>query len=88
MEPTIYLLPESETNDRALEHLAEVSNEIFEEELNPSDLITRRVSARTSKCGLLFDGFGALRQGGCLLRRGTDGVRARSGREPLSGQHP
>ena len=33
-EPTIYLLPEWETEDEALEHLAEVSSEIFEEQLN------------------------------------------------------
>jgi hypothetical protein len=34
LEPTIYLLPEWETNEEALEHLAEVSDEIFEEQLN------------------------------------------------------
>src|SRR5215510_1475516 len=33
-EPTIYLLPEWETEDEALEHLAEVSSEIFKEQLN------------------------------------------------------
>jgi hypothetical protein len=33
-EPTIYLLPEWETNEEALEHLAEISDEIFEEQLN------------------------------------------------------
>ena len=33
-EPTIYLLPEWETEDEALEHLAEVSSEIFIEQLN------------------------------------------------------
>ena len=33
-EPTIYLLPEWETEDEALEHLAEVSSEIFTEQLN------------------------------------------------------
>ena len=33
-EPTIYLLPEWETEEEALQHLAEVSNEIFEEQLN------------------------------------------------------
>lgn len=33
-EPTIHLLPEWETEEEALEHLAEVSNEIFEKQLN------------------------------------------------------
>jgi hypothetical protein len=33
-EPTIYLLPEWETEEEALEHLAAVSSEIFEEQLN------------------------------------------------------
>ena len=33
-EPTIYLLPEWGTEEEALEHLAEVSSEIFEEQLN------------------------------------------------------
>ena len=33
-EPTIYLLPEWETKEEALEHLAEVSSEIFKEQLN------------------------------------------------------
>src|SRR5215475_5128311 len=33
-EPTIYLLPEWETEGEALEHLAEVSSEIFKEQLN------------------------------------------------------
>ena len=33
-EPTIYLLPEWETDEAALEHLAEVSSDIFEEQLN------------------------------------------------------
>jgi hypothetical protein len=33
-EPTIYLLPKWETEDEALEHLAEVSSEIFKEQLN------------------------------------------------------
>ena len=33
-EPTIYLLPEWETEEEAIEHLAEVSREIFEEQLN------------------------------------------------------
>jgi len=33
-EPTIYLLPEWETEDEALEHLAQVSSEIFKEQLN------------------------------------------------------
>ena len=33
-EPTIYLLPEWESNEEALEHLREVSNSIFEEQLN------------------------------------------------------
>jgi hypothetical protein len=33
-EPTIYLLPEWESNHEALEHLREVSNSIFEEQLN------------------------------------------------------
>ena len=33
-EPTIYLLPEWETEEEALEHLAEVSSEIFIEQLN------------------------------------------------------
>ena len=33
-EPTIYLLPEWETEDEALEHLAEASSEIFKEQLN------------------------------------------------------
>jgi hypothetical protein len=34
LEPTIYLLPESDTEDEALQLLAEVSREIFEEQLN------------------------------------------------------
>ena len=34
LEPTIYLLPEWETEEEARQHLAEVSNEIFEEQLN------------------------------------------------------
>ena len=34
LEPTIYLLPEWNTDDEALQLLAEVSNEIFEEQLN------------------------------------------------------
>ena len=34
LEPIIYLLPEWETDDEALEHLAEVSSEIFKEQLN------------------------------------------------------
>ena len=34
LEPTIYLLPEWETEEAGLQHLAEVSNEIFEEQLN------------------------------------------------------
>jgi hypothetical protein len=33
-EPTIYLLPEWETEDEALEHLAEVSSEAFKEQWN------------------------------------------------------
>jgi hypothetical protein len=33
-EPTIYLLPEWESKEEALEHLREISNEIFEEQLN------------------------------------------------------
>ncbi|MGH9631154.1 MAG: hypothetical protein ACRD7E_22850 [Bryobacteraceae bacterium] len=33
-EPTIYLLPEWETEEEALEHLGEVSSEIFEEQSN------------------------------------------------------
>ena len=33
-EPTIYLLPEWETEEEALKYLAEGSNEIFEEQLN------------------------------------------------------
>ena len=33
-EPMIYLLPEWETEEEALEHLAAVSSEIFEEQLN------------------------------------------------------
>ena len=33
-EPTIYLLPAWETEEEALEHLAEVSSEIFKEQLN------------------------------------------------------
>ena len=33
-EPTIYLLPEWETEEEALEHLAAVSSEIFKEQLN------------------------------------------------------
>ena len=32
--PTIYLLPEWGTEEEALKHLAEVSSEIFEEQLN------------------------------------------------------
>ena len=34
LEPTIYLLPESDNEEQALEHLREVSAEIFEEELD------------------------------------------------------
>jgi hypothetical protein len=34
LEPTIYLLPEWDTEDEALQLLAEVSNEIFEEQPN------------------------------------------------------
>ena len=34
LEPTIYLLLEWETEEEALHHLAEVSNDIFEEQLN------------------------------------------------------
>ena len=34
LEPTIYLLPEWDTEDEALQLLAEVSNSIFEEQLN------------------------------------------------------
>jgi hypothetical protein len=34
LEPTIYLLPEWETEEEALQRLAEVSNELFEEQLN------------------------------------------------------
>jgi hypothetical protein len=34
LEPTIYLLPHWDTEDEALQLLAEVSNEIFEEQLN------------------------------------------------------
>jgi hypothetical protein len=34
LEPTIYLLPEWETEEEALQHLAEVSGDIFEEQLN------------------------------------------------------
>ena len=34
LEPTIYLLPEWDTEDEALQLLGEVSNEIFEEQLN------------------------------------------------------
>jgi hypothetical protein len=33
-EPTIYLLPKLETKEEALQHLADVSSEIFEEQLN------------------------------------------------------
>lgn len=33
-EPTIYLMPEWESEYEALEHLREVSNSIFEEQLN------------------------------------------------------
>ncbi len=33
-EPTIYLLPEWESNEEKLEHLRELSNSIFEEQLN------------------------------------------------------
>jgi hypothetical protein len=33
-EPTIYLLPEWETDEETLDNLAEVSNEIFEEQLD------------------------------------------------------
>jgi hypothetical protein len=33
-EPTIYLLPEWETQEEALQHLTDVSSEIFEEQLN------------------------------------------------------
>src|SRR4051812_40771772 len=34
LEPTIYLFPEWESEEEALQHLAEVSNEIFEKQLN------------------------------------------------------
>ena len=34
LEPTIYLLPEWDTDSEGLQLLAEVSNEIFEEQLN------------------------------------------------------
>ena len=34
LEPTIYLLPEWESEEEALDHLSEVSSEIFEEQLN------------------------------------------------------
>ncbi len=34
LEPTIYLLPEWETDEEALKYLAEVCDEIFEEQLN------------------------------------------------------
>ena len=34
LEPTIYLPPQWDTEDEALQLLAEVSNEIFEEQLN------------------------------------------------------
>ena len=34
LEPTIYLLPEWDTEEEALQLLAAVSNEIFEEQLN------------------------------------------------------
>ena len=34
LEATIYLLPEWDTEEEALQHLAEVRNEIFEEQLN------------------------------------------------------
>jgi hypothetical protein len=34
LEPTIYLLPECDSKDEALEYLREVSEEIFEEQLN------------------------------------------------------
>jgi hypothetical protein len=37
LEPTIYLLPEWDTENQALQLLAEVSNEIFEEQLNGWD---------------------------------------------------
>jgi len=33
-EPTIYLLPKCDSKEEALEHLREVSNSIFEEQLN------------------------------------------------------
>src|SRR3954452_10440833 len=33
LEPTVYLLPEWETEEEALQRLAEISNEIFEEQL-------------------------------------------------------
>jgi hypothetical protein len=34
LEPTIYLLPEWDTDSEGLQLLAEVSNEIFDEQLN------------------------------------------------------
>jgi hypothetical protein len=34
LEPPIYLLPEWDTEEKALQHLALVSDEIFEEQLN------------------------------------------------------
>ena len=33
-EPTVYLLPECENEDEALEHLGDACNAIFEEQLN------------------------------------------------------
>ena len=34
LEPTIYLLPECDSKEEALKHLREVSEEIFDEQLN------------------------------------------------------
>jgi hypothetical protein len=34
LDPTIYLLPKSDNNEEALEHLRKVSGKIFEEQLN------------------------------------------------------
>jgi hypothetical protein len=45
-EPAIYLVPEWETEEEAFEHLAEVSIEIFEEQLNGWYLCNLRLARR------------------------------------------
>ena len=68
-EPTIYLLPEWESKEEALEHLREVSNSIFEEQLNgwyrvPSVWPSERdlnTFLRWFECSFHSNGCGSLR---------------------------